>query len=295
MVFAEPIFDEKKFKGVFLDGKLPSPAQGKQKLKKGDIVELWGLFPEKLKITPLDALREFRKLWGIQSHFDIGWRNEKHENVRAQAKVGGVDYYVETYSGNVNSAIEDIVRLSPYSEVEKKSALDHKKFSRLIFAVTDTNPLERIRAMIIAYSIMNLLTAGTWNGCVHIDHFLFLTPALVTTGIKLYQSNDSQLMARFISGFNFFKNESEEVYFFSHGNNFFSVPDIIFKARQADEYLAALSAVHTFFLQSLSKKKIKTFTLNNTTLQVQNLPAKFKLPEQVEAMMGKQKVWLKND
>ena len=295
MVFAAPVFDEKRFKEIFLDGKSPNLAKGKQQLKKGDIVEHWGLFPEKLKIAPLDALRQFRKLWGIQANLDIGWRNEKRENIRARAKVDGVEYYLETYSGNVKSALEDIVRISPYSEVEKKSALGHKKFARLIFAVTSKDPLARIRAVIVAYSIMNLLTEGAWYGCVHIDHFLFLPPASLDAGIKLYQAQEAQLMARFVSGFNFFKSENGEVYFFTHGNNFFAVPDAILKAHESGEYMTALGIVHTFFLQAISKKETKGITVNDKKIKVQALPSKLKLPEQVSAMMGKQKVWLQHD
>lgn len=286
-------FDDAEFEQIFLHDRYPGSKT--QKKSFADKAELWALFDAEPFYQGLNLLRRLRFLRGIHTELRIGPRSAINPAVRGfcrDTNHGGhkTEIWFEGYSGNIADATRTAITIAPYDYGEKSRALSQKFFVRLIIPLAAKTPLEKIDALLLAYTIAALLDQDRFAGIVDADLFLFVPPTSLLAGVANYHRGDRLLNTHLVYGFNYFEN-NRQVNFFTHGLNRFAMPDILIASSPTVElakenYREILRDVHARFLAHLTQKK--SVVLRG----MQPLPKSKKLPEQVAAMMGKKIVLL---
>jgi hypothetical protein len=283
-------FDDNQFENIFLhnrypDAKPPKKTSEKTAVSIGDKAEIWALYDGKVTYNGIDMLRQLRSLWGIHLTLKIGPRSSSNRAPRGicrlrNTKSGGETVFFEGYSGNISDATRDLITFAPYGNKEKSRALSQKFFMRLVVPLKGLSPLQRIDAVLLAYSIAAFLDKKNFAGIADPDIFTFVPPVGIRAGLSHYHRAERLLNTHLVSGFNFYEKEGE-ARFFTHGLTRFSMPDLLI-ARDGlttADYTAALRFAHGIFLQQLmgsaKKSKLPAFKNRDT------------LPEQVRAMVGK--------
>lgn len=270
-------FNDREFENIFLHDKLA-----------GEKAELWALYDGPVKYNPLNMLRTLRALWGIQVDLSIGPRSAANKAPRGFIRfpVGKKEknkIFFEGYAGNISDALRSIVTMAPYDHAEKSRALSQKVFIRLIVPLKSLAPLEKVGALLLAYTLAWVVDERRFAGIVDPDTYLFVPPANIIAGVVNYRRPEQLLNTHLLSGFNFYQ-ENEAYHFFTHGLNRFGIPEAMIhrgpknKTLTRENYTAALKTAHAYFLDKLTGKKMKSPA---------SLPKKLKLPEQVMVMTGK--------
>lgn len=284
----DAFFDDAEFEQIFLHNRYPGSKT--QKKSFADKAEFWALFDAEPLYQGLNLLRRLRFLRGIHTELRIGPRSAENPAVRGfcrDTNYGGhkTEIWFEGYNGNIADATRTAITIAPYGHGEKSRALSQKFFVRLIVPMAAKTPLEKIDALLLAYTIAALLDKDRFAGIVDADLFLFVPPTSVVAGVANYHRGDRLLNTHLIYGFNYFEH-NHQVNFFTHGLNRFAMPDIFIASSPSAEltkenYREILRDVHTRFLAYLTQKK--SFAQHG----LRPLPKNKKLPEQVAAMMGK--------
>lgn len=286
-------FDDKEFEQIFLHNHYPT-----HKARKVDFTgkaELWALFAADPVYHGLNLLRSLRSLRGIHTDLRIGPRSKANAAVRGICRDTNqgfpkTEIWFEGYAGNIADATRTAITIAPYDHSDKSRALSQKFFVRLIIPMADKKPLEKIDALLLAYTLALLLDNERFVGIVDTDLFLFVPPAAVRAGVSNYYRHDRLLNTHLIYGFNHFE-QDDGVCFFTHGLNRFAMPDIVVLGSHSNKltresYRHILRAVHARFLAHLTRGKLAALQGS------QPLAKNHRLPEQVAAMMGKKIVLL---
>ncbi len=283
-------FDENLFENIFLHNRYPGEKVAKSTAGKtasgvADKAEIWALYDGKVSYNGIDMLRQLRALWGIHLTLKIGPRSASNRAPRGicslrNTKSGGETVFFEGYSGNISDATRDLITFAPYGNKEKSRALSQKFFMRLVVPLKGLSPLQRIDAILMAYSVAAFLDKKNFAGVADPDMFIFVPPVGIRAGLSHYHRAERLLNTHLVSGFNFYDKEGE-ARFFTHGLGRFGMPDLLI-AREGlttADYTAALRFAHGVFLQQLmgaaKKQKLPAFKNRDS------------LPEQVRAMVSK--------
>lgn len=279
-------FDEREFENIFLHGKFPGEKLSSVRANS-QRAELWALYDGPVKYNPLNMLRVLRTLWGIHVDLSVGPRSAANTAPRGYVRhpVGKriVKTYFEGYAGNISDALRSIVSMAPYDHAVASRALSQKFFIRLIVPLKALAPLQKVEALLVAYTLAWVMDERHFAGVVDPDTFLFVPPANVIAGVTNFRRPEQMLNTHLLSGFNFYQ-ENEAYRFFTHGLHRFGMPEALIyrgpkgKSLSRENYAAALKTAHGYFLDKLTGRKMK---------KPAPLAKKFKLPEQVAAMTGK--------
>lgn len=286
-------FDDKAFESVFLHNVYPGDKSGKGKTKAvtpADKAEIWALYDRLPSFNSINLLRQLRALWGINTLLNIGPRSAKNTAVRGllhrpQRGAADAQVWFEAYQGNISDATRTAISFSPYEDTDKSRALSQKAFIRLVIPLKKKSPLEKIEALLMAYSIAAFLDAKSFAGIVDPDLFLFVPATGVRAGLANYVSPNRLLNTHLLTGFNFYAASGAPV-FFTHGYSRFGATDMLVRRAQkgaelkTEDYAEVLKLVHAVFLNTLVGKK------NAQKLRLQPLGKKDVLPEQVSAITG---------
>ncbi|MBS0616817.1 MAG: hypothetical protein JSR44_01420 [Spirochaetes bacterium] len=281
-------FDESEFENIFLRNGYPGEHGKKSATTYDDKAEIWALYDKKISFNGNNLLRQLRMLWGIASFLKIGARSAKNPQPRGVFQIGkdknAQKIYFEGYAGNIADATRELIAIAPYDKTDKARALDQKIFVRLIVPMRGKTPLQKIDAILAAYSIAAFLDSKHFVGIVDPDMYLFVPPKNIVAGLANYHRADRMLNTHLVTGFNFFQREGRAI-FFTHGMNRFSLPDLLLRETACHEplttenYTSALKTAHAFFLAALTQKsKPKKYSA---------VKDRKTLPEQVNAMVGK--------
>jgi len=281
-------FDESEFENIFLRNGYPGAPSKQGTTTYDDKAEIWALYDKEIHFNGNNLLRQLRILWGIASLLKIGARSIKNPQPRGVFQIGkdknAQKIYFEGYAGNIADATRELIAIAPYGKADKARALAQKSFVRLIVPMRGRTPLQKIDALLTAYSIAAFLDSKRFAGIVDPDMYLFVPPKNIVAGLGNYHRADRMLNTHLVTGFNFFQREGRAI-FFTHGLNRFALPDLVLgeSARHepltTEHYTSALKTAHTFFLAALTQK--------GKTKKTQAIKDRKDLPEQVNAMLGK--------
>ncbi|AFM13149.1 hypothetical protein [Turneriella parva] len=290
----DAVFEDKAFENIFLHGIYPGEKPGKGKAKPAapaEKAEIWALYDKAPAYNSINLLRHLRTLWGIDTTLKLGPRSATNSSIRGfvQKPFGSkaiADVWFEAYQGNISDATRTAIAFSPYEDGEKSRALSQKAFIRFVVPLKKKSALEKIEALLMAYSVAAFLDPKHFAGIVDPDLFLFVPPTGVRAGLANYLSANRLLNTHLVTGFNFYEIEGVPVYF-THGFSRFGFADLLLsraeKGREltTGNYAEVLKLLHGIFLNSLTGKK------NAHIFRLRALGKKAALPEQVAAITGK--------
>lgn len=290
----DAVFDDKVFENIFLHNLYPEERPGKVKAKAAspaDKAEIWALYDKLPSYNSINLLRHLRTLWGIETTLKLGPRSATNNTLRGflqrpSGSARSASIWFEGYQGNISDATRTAIAFSPYDDAEKSRALSQKAFIRFVVPLKNKTALEKIEALLTAYSIAAFLDQKHFAGLVDPDLFLFVPATAVRAGLANYLSANRLLNTHLVTGFNFYEAGGAPV-FFTHGFSRFGSSDMVLrhaekgKGLTTDNYAEVLKLMHGIFLGSLTGKKPAT------RHKLQTISKKDALPEQVAAITGK--------
>lgn len=286
-------FDDGAFESIFLNNQYPGEKPAKVNKTKAPVLadkaEIWALYDRMPGYNGINLLRQLRTLWGIHTTLKIGPRSSGNPAVRGKVtRTDGnraqADIWFEAYQGNISDATRTAIAFAPYDDAEKSRALSQKAFVRLVVPLKKKSALEKIDALLLAYSVAAFIDSTHFAGLVDPDLFLFVPKKSVRAGLASYHSSNRLLNTHLVTGFNFFESE-QAPQFFTHGCSRFGVSEMLLrraqgnKPLQTEDYAEVLKLMHASFLALITGKKPAP------KLKLKALKPKV-LPDQVAAFTG---------
>lgn len=209
----DAVFDDKAFENIFLHNIYPGEKPGKGKARPAlpaEKAEIWALYDRAPNYNSINLLRQLRALWGIDTTLKLGPRSATNSAIRGFMQKpfgskGMADVWFEAYQGNISDATRTAIAFSPYEDADKSRALSQKAFIRLVVPLKKKTALEKIEALLMAYSVAAFLDPKNFAGIVDPDLFLFVPATGVRAGLANYLSANRLLNTHLVTGFNFMK------------------------------------------------------------------------------------------